>query len=145
MGRDLRGLIDFAGVGIGLIDFGFSAVETISGITLIAGSPATGPVAPAAISGGSVIAAHGLAGLANSTIDIGNALFDKCSPGLLETLGGTLFGDTGQRVGAATDLFLGARPAALAASGPEKISDVFDLVSGIDTFDDAFSPNECSQ
>ena len=145
MGRDPEGLVDFAGVGLGLVDFGLSTGESIFGIGSMIASTATGPAAPVVFTAAAGTAGHGLLGMLNSAVSVKNALFDECGPGLFEGLGGTFFGETGERLGAASDLFTGLRPAAIAAGAPKKVNDLIDIVGGVNTADDAFSSsNGCS-
>lgn len=77
--------------------------------------------------------------MVNSAIAIQNALNDSSGPGFLEYVGGAVSGDTGAKIGAAGDLFFGIRPAAIASGGMNKLSDVYDLASGVNTLGGASS------
>ncbi len=138
-GIDPTGLVDWKGVGFGVIDFTLSTGEAAGGVGFMISSPVLGPGAPVGFTGGAIMAGHGGLGMLNSGLAIQNALYDTSAPGFLEYASGAIFGDSGATVGAAGDLFLGLRPAAIASGGMNKLSDLYDLASGINTMDDAFS------
>lgn len=141
---DPYGLVDMVGLGFGLVDFTLSTGEAAAGVYAMIGSPVLGPAAPVSFGVGLAAASHGVLGMTNSGLAIQNALFDTDSPGFLEYLFGSLVGDSGAKIGMAGDLFLGIRPAALASSGPKTFRDVYDVASGVNTMDDAFSDSNGS-
>lgn len=138
---DPTGLVDFVGLGFGLVDFTLSTAEASAGVFAIIASPVLGPTAPVGFTGGFIAASHGSLSMVNSGIAIQNALNDTDSPSFLEFLGESIFGNSGAKLGRVGDLFLGIRPSAIASGGIDKIRDAYDVVSGIHTMDDAFSDN----
>ena len=145
-GIDPLGLVKWGDLAFGVIDCISSTGEAVFGLGIMIGSPATGPVAPAAFAGGAGIATHGLMGMANSGIAIKNALYETNEPGLLEGTGGALFGDTGANVGQAADLFTGFRPGAIAAGRIESMRDLYDIANTTNTMKNTFCENkpQCS-
>ena len=142
---DPTGLVDWRGLAFGTIDFSLSTAEAVGGLAVMIGSTAGGPAAPAGYMAGAAVTVHGELGMANSGLAIQNALNDTSGPGFLEYVGGALFGNNGATIGKAGDLFLGIRPAAVAAGAASSISDVYNIASGINTMNDAFSSHNSCQ
>ena len=143
---DSTGLVDWVDLGFGIIDFGLSTGEAVTGVGIMIFSSATGPAAPPVFWGGTAIASHGLLGMSNSGLAIQNALFSMNGPGLFEGFGGALFGDNGARVGQGIDLFTGLRPGAIASGGLETGRDIYDLLNTGNTARGTFGDtrNECN-
>ena len=141
---DPSGLVKWVDLGFAAVDYTLSTIETVVGVGMMIGSAATGPSSPAVFYGGMAAAGHGALGMANANIAIQNALYETDNPGVIEMVGGTLGGESGAKAGAATDLLLGIRPAAIATGSVDKFGDIYDLANGINTIDNAFSErNRC--
>ena len=137
---DPTGLVDFVDLGFGIIDFGFSTAEALTGVGLMILSPTSGPAVPATFWAGTALTSHGSLGMANSILDIRNALNDTSGPGVFELVGESFFGDRGQQFGEAADLFTGLRPAAIASGSIGNFNDLYDFTSGLRSLE-SFSDN----
>ena len=130
---DPSGLIKYGDLGFAVVDFSLSVLEVEAGAMAIIGSPLTGPFAPATVTGGGLVAAHGLVGVYNSGNAIIDALTETKSQGLFESVG-AVFGPTGQKIGQGVDLFSGIRPGAVTGN-------LYDLANGTNTMINAFGNN----
>ena len=138
---DPTGMVNMRNLGFGLVDFTASTAQAALGLGIMIGSPTTGPAIPAAFWGGTLIATSGAIGMGNSALAVRHSLYDTSGPGLLESVGGALFGNTGGTVGQGGDLFLSLRPAAVAAHASNFFGGVFDIFSGINSANGAFGRN----
>ena len=140
-GNDPSGMVNWRGLGFGMLDFTSSTGQAVVGVSVMIASPATGPGIPAAFWGGALLASSGALGMGNSGLAIQHALYDTSGPGFLESAGRFLFGEIGGQAGKGGDLYLSFRPAAAAAHTMQSVGELLDVVSGLNSAKAVFGRN----
>lgn len=136
--QDTSQSFDYVSFGTALVDFSLATGEAITGFSIMLSSAVTGPGAPIPFSAGVGLTTIGVIGMTNNTLKIQDILYDTNTSGLFEWVGGSLFGDEGEKVGQAIDMWTGFRPTAAAAGRVEDLWDVYELVKGGNDLENSF-------